>query len=234
MTNGNLDGAGALVIWTDIAADAEDDFNGWYDHQHLDERVNVPGFLNGRRYQAIDAQPFDLAPAKFLAWYEVQSPDVLGSAVYGERQANPTEWTSRIMPQFLNVTRVTSARIAKSGGGLGRIAASVSFTCSDDAAETTAAWLASMMEALTTYRGVIAAQAWRPSGADAANGTAEAELRATQENPPVWCVMLEATSQAAAEQALTQSGLAADITKHTGTDTIVALYSLILARGDLR
>lgn len=233
MSSNNLDGTGALVIWTDIAADAEDDFNGWYDHQHLEERVNVPGFLNGRRYEAIDEQPFGPAPGKFLAWYEVETPDVLGSAAYGARQANPTAWTSRIMPRFLNVTRVTSARIAKSGGGLGRVAASVSFSCPDDVADETATWLAGAMETLTVHRGVVAAQAWRPSGADAASGTTEAELRASEENPPVWCVMLEATSEAAAEIALTQSSLATEIASRTGKTATVALYALILARGDL-
>ena len=122
MSNAPTKAAGALVIWTDIKPEAEEDFNRWYDHQHLEERVGVPGFLNGRRYKAIGD-----APAKYLAWYEVESPDVLGSDAYGARQANPTEWTSRIMPEFLNVTRVPSARIAKSGGGLGCIAASLSF-----------------------------------------------------------------------------------------------------------
>ncbi len=222
------DTAGALVIWTDIKPDAEDDFNHWYDHQHLEERVGVPGFLNGRRYKAIGD-----APAKYLAWYEVETPDVLGSDAYGARQANPTEWTSRIMPEFLNVTRVTSARITKSGGGLGCIAVSLCFNCADGLVDALSAGLTQLVKTLTTYPGIVAAQAWRPSQADAAAGTTEAQLRAHEEHPPVWTVMIEATSEAAAHTALQETNVAEQISHCADSEVIVGLYELVLARGDL-
>jgi hypothetical protein len=220
--------AGALVIWTDIKPEAEEDFNRWYDHQHLEERVGVPGFLNGRRYKAIGDPP-----AKYLAWYEVETPDVLGSDAYGARQANPTEWTSRIMPEFLNVTRVTSARIAKSGGGLGCIAASLSFTCADGLADAVSAGLTQLVKKLTSFPGIVAAQAWRPSQADAAAGTTEAQLRAHEENPPVWTVMIEATSEAAAHTALQETNVAEQISHCADSKVTVGLYELVLARGQI-
>jgi hypothetical protein len=226
MTALGQDGAGALVIWTDIKPEAEADFNRWYDHQHLEERVNVPGFINGRRYQAIGD-----APAKFLAWYEVESPDVLGSAAYGARQANPTEWTSRIMPEFLNVTRVTSSRIAKSGGGLGCIAASLSFECTDDRAEAVSATLTGLVEKLIECPGIVAAQAWRPSQADAAAGTTEANLRAHEENPPVWTLMIEATSEAAVDTALQKTDSVKAVSGASSSGVTTGLYGLVLARG---
>ncbi len=228
MSDAPMEAAGALVIWTDIKPAAEEDFNRWYDHQHLEERVGVPGFLNGRRYKAIGD-----APAKYLAWYEVASPDVLGSDAYGARQANPTEWTSRIMPEFLNVTRVTSARIAKSGGGLGCIAASLSFTCADGLADAVSAGLTQLVKNLTAYPGIVGAQAWRPSQADAAAGTAEAKLRAQEENPPVWTVMIEATSEAAAHTALKETNLVDQISHCADSKVTVGLYKLVLARGQI-
>lgn len=226
MSDAPMETAGALVIWTDIKPAAEEDFNRWYDHQHLEERVGVPGFLNGRRYKAIGD-----APAKYLAWYEVESPDVLGSDAYGARQANPTEWTSRIMPEFLNVTRVTSACIAKSGGGLGCLAASLSFTCADGLADAVSAWLANLVQKLTEYPGIVAAQAWRPSTADAAAGTTEAKLRAHEENPPAWTVMIEATSKTAVQTALNETNIANQIRHCADSAVTVGFYSLVLARG---
>ena len=228
MSNAPTKAAGALVIWTDIKPEAEEDFNRWYDHQHLEERVGVPGFLNGRRYKAIGD-----APAKYLAWYEVESPDVLGSDAYGARQANPTEWTSRIMPEFLNVTRVPSARIAKSGGGLGCIAASLSFTCADGLADAVSAGLTQLVKKLTAHPGIVAAQAWRPSHADAATGTTEAQLRAHEENPPVWTVIIEATSKAAAQTALSETNVADQISHCADSKVTVGLYELVLARGQI-
>lgn len=225
---------GALVIWTDIDPVAEADFNRWYDDQHLEERVGVPGFINGRRYVALrETDGAQLANAKYLAWYEVDTPDVLGSAAYGERQANPTEWTARIMPSFRNVTRVTCARIAKSGKGIGAVSTTISFEAPETGADALATWLSAQPARLTDYDGVIAAQALRPSNADAAQGTTEAVLRAAHENPPVWCLMLEATSLAAVEAALADSGIAAEISTHIGGPVETAHYAMMLARGDL-
>lgn len=41
---------GMLFVATDVAAQDEADFNQWYDREHVEERVRVPGFLSGTRY----------------------------------------------------------------------------------------------------------------------------------------------------------------------------------------
>ena len=45
----SLLGKGALVIWHDIAAGCEGDYNEWHSKEHLLERVRVPGFRRGYR-----------------------------------------------------------------------------------------------------------------------------------------------------------------------------------------
>ncbi|MGH8056431.1 MAG: hypothetical protein ACREOH_04245, partial [Candidatus Entotheonellia bacterium] len=57
-------GQGLLAVWMDIPAHVEDDFNRWYNEEHIAERVGIPGFLNGRRYLAIDGAP------KYVALYD--------------------------------------------------------------------------------------------------------------------------------------------------------------------
>ena len=214
--------AGLLIIWTDVTADAEADFNAWYDRQHLAERVGVPGFLNGRRYRAIRGAP------KYLAWYETKTPAVLASADYGARQANPTAWTQRIMPSFRNVTRVTAERLAKAGAGLGVVTATFRV-------RPAAGREAALATALTTATakaggapGIIAAQSWRPSAADAAAGTTEARLRAAHEAPPAWGLLLEAASPEAATHA---GEIAGDLATAAGAPVETGLYELMLARG---
>ena len=54
--------SGVLMVWTDVAAETDALFNGWYNRQHLSEWVNVPGFRNGRRYRAVQGAP------AYLAW----------------------------------------------------------------------------------------------------------------------------------------------------------------------
>src|SRR6266478_6810439 len=40
-------GTGLLMVWADVPADKEAEFNRWYNEEHLAERQAIPGFLNG-------------------------------------------------------------------------------------------------------------------------------------------------------------------------------------------
>ena len=86
-------GTGLLMVWADVPADKEDDFNRWYNEEHLAERLAVPGFLSGARYEAVKGGP------KHLACYELESAAVLESPAYKRVQANPTAWTKRCSPE---------------------------------------------------------------------------------------------------------------------------------------
>ena len=44
---------GILAIFNDVAAGREAEFDAWFQGEHLVERLGVPGFLYGRRHQAI-------------------------------------------------------------------------------------------------------------------------------------------------------------------------------------
>jgi hypothetical protein len=91
-------GTGLLMVWADVPADKEPDFNRWYNEEHLAERLAVPGFLSGARYEAVKGGP------KHLAVYELESPAVLESAAYKKVQQNPTPWTKRCSPDVIGTT----------------------------------------------------------------------------------------------------------------------------------
>jgi len=93
-------GTGLLMVWADVPADKEKDFNRWYNDEHLAERLAIPGFLSGARYEAVKGSP------KHLAIYELESPAVLESAAYKRVQANPTELTKRFGPQAIGTTYI--------------------------------------------------------------------------------------------------------------------------------
>jgi hypothetical protein len=88
-------GTGLLMVWTDVPADKEPDFNRWYNEEHMAERLAVPGFLAGARYEALKGGP------KHLAVYELESAAVMESAAYRKVQDNPTPWTRRSGPQAI-------------------------------------------------------------------------------------------------------------------------------------
>jgi len=91
-------GTGLLMVWADVPADKEAEFNRWYNEEHLRERLSVPGFLSAARYEAVKSGP------KHLACYELESAAVLESAAYKRVQANPTEWTRRCSPDVIGTT----------------------------------------------------------------------------------------------------------------------------------
>jgi hypothetical protein len=91
---------GLLLFMTDIDPALEDDFHRWYEEEHLTERMAIPGFLTARRFRAIEGAP------KYLALYDLQSPDVLQSAPYRHIVgAGKSAWTKRMEANFTNARR---------------------------------------------------------------------------------------------------------------------------------
>jgi len=86
------------MVWADVPADKEAEFNRWYNEEHLAERLAIPGFLSGARYEAVKGGP------KHLAVYELESAAVMESPAYKKVQANPTPWTQRSGPQAIATT----------------------------------------------------------------------------------------------------------------------------------
>lgn len=91
-------GTGLLMVWADVPRDREDDFNRWYNEEHLAERLSVPGFLSAARYEAVKSGP------KHLACYELESLAVLDSAEYRQLKERPTAWTRRSSPDVIGTT----------------------------------------------------------------------------------------------------------------------------------
>ncbi len=91
-------GTGLLMVWCDVPADKEDEFNRWYNEEHLAERMAIPGFLSGARYEAVKGGP------KHLAYYELESAAVLESDAYKRVANHPTPWTQRSGPAAVATT----------------------------------------------------------------------------------------------------------------------------------
>ncbi len=94
-------GTGLLMVWTDIDPEFETEFNRWYDEEHLPRMLQISGFLNAGRYEAVKGAP------KYLAIYELEDHNVLCSSAYLNSQkyqpsaARQKSGTSRIGRNFL-------------------------------------------------------------------------------------------------------------------------------------
>src|ERR1700704_4127185 len=102
-------GKGMLLTSMNVDAADEAEFNGWYDREHLEERVAIPGFLEARRYVAHRGSP------KYLCLYSTATFEVLDSPAYRKVLSNPTDWSKTTMARFKNMIRAI-ARITISSG----------------------------------------------------------------------------------------------------------------------
>ena len=96
----NKKGRGLLMVWADISEDKQEEFNRWYNEEHLAELLAIPGFLNGARYEAVRGSP------KYLACYELENVEVMQSDAYVHHQQNPTEWSQRMSPRLIGTNFV--------------------------------------------------------------------------------------------------------------------------------
>jgi hypothetical protein len=69
-------GTGLLMLWTDVDAEHEAEFNRWYDEEHVPRIMEVPGFLSAGRYVALRGGP------RYLAMYELEDVGVLRTAAF--------------------------------------------------------------------------------------------------------------------------------------------------------
>ncbi len=69
----------------------DDEFNAWYNTEHLAQIGSVPGVLTARRYRAREGYP-----AWYMALYELRAPTVYDSDEFRSVREAPTPWTHRI------------------------------------------------------------------------------------------------------------------------------------------
>lgn len=121
---------GILAIWNDARPGREQEFETWFQGEHLEERLGVPGFLFGRRHRAISGAN------GYFNFYLTQTPAVLTSKPYLERLDNPTPMTRTIMSEiFINMNRTVCRRAYRHRGFRGAYAVTVRFgTAPDEAA----------------------------------------------------------------------------------------------------
>jgi hypothetical protein len=82
---------GFLLVTMQPAPAFEEEFNAWYDSEHIPERLAVPGILTARRYVARGGHP------RYLAMYDLVNHGVMSSPGYlavGFDRASP--WTKRV------------------------------------------------------------------------------------------------------------------------------------------
>lgn len=82
------DATGLLLNVMSIDEAHEEEFNDWYNNEHIERISKVPGVLAARRFRVIEGNP------DYAAVYHLASPTVPQSAAWA--QAASTPWTVRM------------------------------------------------------------------------------------------------------------------------------------------
>jgi hypothetical protein len=96
----------STVLFSEMTppAEMEDDFNAWYDNEHIPLRMGAPGFRSAQRYKADDTK-------EYLAVYEMDAPDALQTPAYTEIKNRPSETTRSMLGAVSGFTRYIGSEI---------------------------------------------------------------------------------------------------------------------------
>jgi hypothetical protein len=159
-------GSAAMLLSFDIEAGAIEEHDRWHTHEHLPERLSIPGFLRGTRWIATGGGP------RYMVLYEVESLDTLSSEPYLTRLNNPTPWTQKMMPHYRGMTRGLCNVAGSFGFGQGGSAALIRFNAEENVDRLL---LDEALPAIPTTPGLGSAHLLR--GAQAAAMTNEQRIR---------------------------------------------------------
>ncbi len=103
-------GQALFLVYTDLSDPKyEEEFNAWYNTEHLPELLALPGVLDAARYVAEKGGP------KYLAAYELEHVDAMQTPEFKNRPRTP--WGQRVSPTAIgkNRTRIVGQQIFPGG-----------------------------------------------------------------------------------------------------------------------
>jgi hypothetical protein len=110
---GPVDPPGLLFVWTDVEEAFEDDFNRWYDREHIEERVRIPGLSAGTRYRAVGQGH------RYLGLYRTDTVEIFNSAAYRIAFESQTSWSLTNLSRMRDPMRRVCAILSETGFGTG-------------------------------------------------------------------------------------------------------------------
>lgn len=209
-------GLAAMLLSFDIVPEAISEHDDWHTHEHLPERLAIPGFLRGTRWVALSGQP------RYCVMYEVAQLATLSSDAYLQRLNHPSPWTSKMMPHYRGMTRGLCSVIGSHGLGMGHVGLLLRFAPAADRKDALNNWLLQeLLPQLPERSGLGSAHLLE--GALAPQMTNEQRIRGADAGVD-WALFVTGYSQSSLE-ALAQTELSPARLEARGAQGIVsALY----------
>ncbi len=106
--------AGRLFLWNDVLPERADEYERWHTHEHVPERVWVPGFEAGTRHLHDD----ESAP-RCLTIFDLSDLSALEGPQYRDLVEHPTPWSVSMRLAIRNFLRKPGRLVGRAGHVLG-------------------------------------------------------------------------------------------------------------------
>jgi hypothetical protein len=211
-------GQAAMLLSFDIVPEAIAEHDEWHTHEHLPERLAIPGFRRGTRWVALRGGP------RYFVMYEVERLETLASDAYLQRLNHPSAWTSKMMPAYRGMSRGLCRVAGSFGLGLGQAGLLLRFRPAADAEPMLRQWLLTQaLPALASRPGLVSAHLFE--AALQAEMTNEQRIRGADAG--VDRVVFVTGYSADALAGLMQADLGADVLERHGAEAVTAgLYAM--------
>jgi hypothetical protein len=189
----SLLGAGAVLVWNDVAEDGRQQFYEWHDKEHIPERLAIPGFRRGRRYSRPHHSP------EWFTMYEADDLDVVTSPGYLARLNAPTPATQRTLKYFRNTSRAVCRLACSMGSSSGGHMLTMRLQALNARSEALCRLaLDNLFPRALELTGVVACHLYAADQSASHADTTESRTRAF--DVPSWVLLAEVTTLATAEE----------------------------------
>ena len=214
----SLLGSAALAMWWDVTDDVQPEFEDWHTHEHIPERLGIPGFHRASRWRSLgdDGGMFVL--------YELANHDVLSSPHYLKRLNAPTAWSIRMMPHHRSMVRSQCRVLESRGAGIAGHALTVRLAPAEGHDAQVHDALRSTIERLVKCRGISGAHVLRHQRPEIA-ATTEQKMRGGDREADWILVVTGYDATALEEGAIVEAG-AALVGARAAAGAVTAMYSL--------
>jgi hypothetical protein len=97
---------GFLMVTMEPTPAYDEEFNDWYDTEHIPERCAIKGFESGRRYVCLSGWP------RYLSFYDLSQIEVLDSEEYKKASwGGFSPWTKRMLTKVRGQYRASGTQI---------------------------------------------------------------------------------------------------------------------------
>ena len=217
-------GKSAMILSFDVDPAASDEHDNWHSHEHLPERLSIPGFLRGSRWLARTGQ------SKYFVMYEVEDLATLASKPYLERLNNPTPWTARMMVHYRGMRRGFCRLTCSYGLGLGRAGLLIRLRPAPDKEAQLREWLAEkLLPALPAQPGLTSAHLFE--AALTPEETSEQRIRG-RDSGLDWVVLVTGFSPENVASLSTNALGQEQLEQRGGVDVTLGLYQLDYSLSD--